>query len=126
MDEKVEIALIVILLIAALFVWGGSTTANVVKTQSEPRITAVNHADFSRCLSKNGIIVYTNGNEASLRQLEMFGNAVVFIQAVDCSLQEYVCKTKGISTLPTWEIFGKRYVGIIPLGELSDITGCKL
>ncbi len=61
-------------------------------------------------------------------QKELFGRAFKYITYVECDPRgangnPALCAEKGISRYPTWEINGRYYPGLIPLEELSELSG---
>jgi glutaredoxin len=62
------------------------------------------------------------------RQKEMFGQAFSQINYVECdprgqNPQPSLCQTAGIQALPTWEINGRRYPGLLSLPDLARLSG---
>lgn len=86
----------------------------------------VDLASFSQCLTRNGVVLYSGTDSASRAQEAMFGYGLAYLDRVDCSALPSVCRGAQIRMTPTWDIYGRRYTGVIQLGSLSDITGCKL
>ncbi|MBI2985210.1 MAG: vitamin K epoxide reductase family protein [Deltaproteobacteria bacterium] len=62
-------------------------------------------------------------------QKEMFGSSVDRLPYIECSLQgrnapqAAVCQAAAIETYPTWVIGGRRYEGVLTLGELARYSG---
>jgi hypothetical protein len=60
------------------------------------------------------------------QQKALFGSAVTHLYTVNCSGPEYgVCVNRGISAVPTWEIGGQLYVGVMSLDQLAILSGHK-
>ena len=64
-------------------------------------------------------------------QKELFGKqASDQLQVVECAPdgrdnQADLCKRKGLTGFPSWEIKGKIDSGVKPLSELADLSGYK-
>jgi uncharacterized membrane protein/glutaredoxin len=62
-------------------------------------------------------------------QKKLFGDAFRYINYVDCdpkapkNANASLCMKKGVKVYPTWEINGRRYIGVKSLEELSYLSG---
>ena len=79
--------------------------------------------DFARCLDRAGAVFYTaDWCPHCARQSRMFGNALRYLNVVDCSNG-----CEGITSLPTWRFAnGSRTSGVASFELLASRTGCKL
>jgi uncharacterized membrane protein/glutaredoxin len=65
-------------------------------------------------------------------QKAMFGPAAKRLPYIECSMggqgtpQTTECRNAGITTYPTWEIDGKRYVEVLSTLRLAELTGFDL
>ena len=123
--EKVEIVLAVLLILGALTLITADPTGFVLK-EGAGKETQVDHLAFVQCLSRNGAVLYVNGNYDSQRQLRMFGAAASSVDAVYCTTITSLCDSRGVTSFPTWEIQGQKYTGILNLGDLADLSACPL
>ena len=89
--------------------------------------------EFAMCLAKHNAAMYGSFLCPHCQdQKKLFGPSFIYVRYVECSLagsreMSNVCKAAQIQHVPTW-IFegGERRIGVTPLRELSDRTGCKL
>ena len=61
------------------------------------------------------------------QQKELFGDAFKYVTYVECyrggkDAQPELCNAKGIRFVPTWEIGGVMYEGMMPLEELAELS----
>jgi len=82
---------------------------------------------FAKCLTAKGVVLYTSLScPHCSEQKEMFGEAIKYIENVDCVTDPNVCSENGIRVVPTWIINKERYEGVQSFESLSGLTGCKL
>jgi len=82
---------------------------------------------FAKCLTQKGVTMYglkTCSHCAD--QKAMFGSSFQYVTYVECSEQQALCSSKGVTAVPSWEINGNIEVGVRPLADLSAATGCPL
>lgn len=122
--------------IVVLTVMFGSVILQSQEPQRIPPIdTKVNVGDsrvimLAKHLASTGAVMYgTYWCPHCKQQKNMFGDAFKYITNVDCDPKALkdsnpeLCKLKGIGRYPTWEINGKRYLGVKPLSELEYLSG---
>ena len=87
---------------------------------------------FAKYLKDSGVIKYSAyWCPNCLKQSELFGKqAYKELNVVECAndgknSQTQLCIDKKIKGLPTWEINGKLFLGVLSLEELSKLTGFK-
>ena len=105
---------------AALGMWSASARSNQLDT-------------FAKCLSTKKAVMYGSFLcPHCADQKQLFGDSFVYVDYVECSVvgsrqMSPACAAAQIRHVPTW-IFadGQRRVGLTPLKELSDRTGCAL
>ena len=88
---------------------------------------------FARCLSDKKAVMYGSFRcPHCAEQKELFGDSFVYVQYVECSVpfsrqMSAPCTSAQIKQVPTWTFAdGQRRVGLTPLEELGQRTGCKL
>ena len=83
---------------------------------------------FARCLTDNSMVLYgAYWCSHCKNQKEMFGSSFEYIEYVECTDNEFKCKTDGVSGYPTWkDAGGKNYPGEKTFEVLSQISGCPL
>ena len=98
-----------------------STDEDVAETGSE------SVEMLAKCLTENGAVMYgaywcSHCND----QKGMFGDAVKFINYVECTEDQQACAEAGVQGYPTW-IFadGSSVAGAQQLGTLAAATGCE-
>ncbi len=91
------------------------------------KIPQVSVSSVAQCLSDSGAILYASQYCTHCQaQKSMFGNYLNKINVVECSTNIVECQNAGITAYPTWEINGRKFVGLRDLNTLSDIAGCNL
>lgn len=87
---------------------------------------------FAQCLTDNNITMYGTATCSFCKaQKEKFGSSFVYVDYVECSADgpganPELCREKGITGYPSWEIAGSLVTGMIPLEKLSEFSGCPL
>jgi hypothetical protein len=82
---------------------------------------------FAKCLTENRAVLYTSLSCPHCNeQKEMFGEAITYIENVDCVTDPNVCSEDGIQVVPTWIINNERYEGVQSFESLGGLTGCRL
>ena len=121
MADRLVIPVVLVLLLVGLAAL--DFTGYVINTSRarEGKISAVDHIGFAQCLARSGAVLYTDRGEASASQLRMFQGGAPYLERVDCT--ENICDA---DVFPSWDIYGRRYSGVMPLGTLEDVTGCDL
>lgn len=114
---------------AALLLW--LAAAPVAPLQAAGKSKSLDQ--FAKCLGEKKATMYgAFFCDHCADQKELFGDSFKYVPYVECVekgtrkvTQE--CKNLGIRKTPTW-IFadGERRVGLQPLSDLSQKTGCKL
>ena len=125
---------LLILLIAALALPNALHSSHL-KNQKKLIITSESTKEaikFAKYLKNNGVIKYSAyWCPNCLNQGELFGRqAYNELNVVECARdglnsQTQLCIDKEISGFPTWEINGKKLLGVLSLKELSKLTGYK-
>ncbi|MFB6291176.1 MAG: glutaredoxin family protein [Candidatus Bipolaricaulia bacterium] len=83
-------------------------------------------AQLAVCLSDQGVTMYGLPTCPHCQeQKDKFGDSFKHVNYVNCSKNREKCLNKGIKTVPTWIIDGKKVVGVQELEELAEKTGCK-
>ncbi len=84
--------------------------------------------ELAECLSQNNIVLYsTTTCPACITQKNAFGQeAVNSLNIVECNLDEgrQECIDYGIEATPTWIVNGIKYVGVLSLEGLAELSGC--
>ena len=81
---------------------------------------------FAKCLTDNGAVLYASEWCGHCKaQKEMFGDAMQYINHVECNIDANKCQAAGIRGYPTWVVNGKQYLGRQPFSALAQATGCS-
>jgi len=95
-----------------------------------PTLSPEFRAGLAKHLHSIGAVVYVaEGCGWCDLQKEMFGAAVQYLDMVYCSgsrvvpPQPSLCRAKGITATPTWEINGELYPGCMYLEALAELSG---
>ncbi|PIT92150.1 MAG: hypothetical protein COU08_04030 [Candidatus Harrisonbacteria bacterium CG10_big_fil_rev_8_21_14_0_10_42_17] len=98
-----------------------------------PRLAPAQHDTFAECLEEKGATFYgAFWCPHCEEQKRIFGKSAAKLPYVECSTpdrkgQLAVCNEAEIQSYPTWEFEdGSRKTGVLPLAQLSSITGCPL
>lgn len=88
--------------------------------------------DFAKCLTEKNVKEYgafwcSNCAE----QKKLFGKSFEYVDYIECdargnNAQPELCRQKGITGYPTWEIQNKLIPGVQPLEDLAQESGCNL
>jgi glutaredoxin len=82
-------------------------------------------AALAQCLTDKGVVLYgTKTCPHCANQKKAFGDAVRYINYVECTTEIQLCREKGISSVPAWEIDGMLYLGERTLDSLAEMAGC--
>lgn len=89
--------------------------------------------DFAKCITEKGTIFYgAYWCPHCIKNKEMFGNSINYINYVECAIQgsneqNPICVLEGVKGYPTWKFSdNSTHEGEITLQELSTKTGCVL
>jgi len=85
--------------------------------------------DFATCLKEQDITLYINTYNAvqTLQKTQLFDYLQHFSPSINCLKNKQACSQAGINSFPyTWVINNNKINKDISLGELSDISGCRL
>jgi hypothetical protein len=82
-------------------------------------------AVFANCLNGQGAMMYgVDTCNFCLAQKKLFGDDFREIKYINCDFERELCRQKGISRLPAWEIQGKTFYGLQSFEQLSLQSGC--
>jgi len=88
---------------------------------------------FAKCLTKKNAVMYGSALCPHCDdQRKLFGDSFKFVHYVECSRagkpdDVNACKSAQIRYTPTWVLSdGERLLGVRPLKDLSDKTGCPM
>lgn len=84
--------------------------------------------EFARCLTAKGAVMYgAYWCPHCQKQKAMFGDAVKFLNYVECTEEPEKCTNAGIQAFPTWLFAGGiRLVGTQSFEALAGASGCAL
>ena len=89
--------------------------------------TGPNYESFAKCLASKDTVLYGNNwCQYTQEQRRMFGSSFQFLNYKVCDENKQLCREKGVSITPTWEINGKMYSGVQSIETLSRASGCSL
>lgn len=87
--------------------------------------------DYAACFASKGLTLYgASWDSSTKKQQEALGTYLSSVQYVECGVQgDYraqtdECKTASIEAYPTWDVAGKKYMGIYSSDEIAAIAGC--
>lgn len=104
----------------------GSKASNAAElpTSSAATVALASH------LKQTGVTFYgTHWCSYCTKQKQLFGQeAMLQINYIECdpkgqNPKPHLCQKANINSLPTWEIKGQQYPGVLSLQELADISG---
>ena len=121
--QPLAYAAVIIVGVVGIF-WGLNITGFLVDTNK--------YDDFAQCLTERGAVMYGSFScGACQRQKLEFGSAFRYISYVECNpngkdSHTDLCEAGGIEYMPTWIYNGEKHFGYQTLGELAQMTGCRL
>tara|TARA_Y100001968_G_C19100630_1_gene592309 strand:+ start:143 stop:613 length:471 start_codon:yes stop_codon:yes gene_type:complete len=95
--------------------------------QNKSTKSSIELAEFLK--EKGAVMYFAYWCKYCALQKELFGNSAVSkLNLVECAEdgennQSALCKEKGITSYPSWEINGEITSGALPLDELADLSG---
>ncbi len=96
----------------------------------EEEVSSWQLESLAKCLTEKGVKLYGYENCVYCeKQKEMFGDAVSFLPYIECTAVEtrHLCEEAEIRSVPAWDFPGKeRAVGVQPLEQLAELSGCSL
>ena len=130
---KVAISVIILIVLTAGFYYASRTITNVTGKGILGGIIKEDETDidrFAKCLREKGVMVFVNEDcPAWIKQKEIFGSSVQYLDIVKCEEYGATCTEYGIEedefSIPTWRINNKNYLGFQTLEDLSEISGCQ-
>lgn len=115
--KKTNLAIILTLVVLVI--------AFIIYETSNPK-TGTKEEKLAKCLAEEGAVLYINpGCPICKSQQELFGEAVEFLNIIDCSVQTEICEEKQITGVPRWEINNQMYRGKRSLEKLAGLSGCE-
>ncbi len=83
--------------------------------------------ELAKCLTANAVKMYGSTTcSASLTQKNMFGDAVEFLNIVECDQEgKQECEDMAIKATPTWVVNNIKYTGVLSLEGLAELAGCE-
>ena len=121
-QKRILITLIVgIVLISMFFIITNSITKYTGFSVSNA------DANFKKCLSEQGIVLYINTEKVSetLNDIELI-QYFEYIKIKNCFRDKTACIQDKINSFPTWVIRDNKINRDITSEELSELSGCKL
>ena len=114
---KKSILIIILIVMALLIVF-------IIYETIKPE-TGTKEEKLAKCLTEKGSVLYINpGCPICKSQQELFGNAVEFLNIVDCIEDAEICYEKQITGVPRWWINNQIYRGKRSLEQLAELSGC--
>ena len=119
--KKILFTLIILIVVGGVLYYGISTNAKPGK-----------YDDFAKCLTEKGVKEYgAFWCPKCAEQKKMFGKSFKYVTYVECdargnNAQPELCREKGITGYPTWEIENKLIPGIQSLENLARESSCNL
>jgi len=118
MDMAIVSGVVMLVLFGLLFYSIRSTGYAVAEADASDKKEA-----FALCVYESGATVYISSNSESQEQMAMFGDDAENLIPRFC---EDTCERGDITQFPTWIIRGEKHEGVMPLKQISQLTGCAL
>jgi len=85
-------------------------------------------ADFGKCLTAKGMVVYTQpGCSACIEQKKRLGEAWAYVKEVSCPSRPQECGSVGVRATPSWAKDGVLVIpGCAVLEQIAMESGCQL
>lgn len=90
------------------------------------KVTDEKVVNLAKCLGQKNATMYgAYWCSHCKNQKALFGEAVQYINYVECTNSTQLCINAGVQGYPTWIIDGKTSVGEQTLEELANAAGCQ-
>lgn len=76
------------------------------------------------CIAENSVLYVSKTCGHCAQQKKILGDTSDFTM-IDCLESPSVCAEANVTSVPTWDINGKRYEGVQSLAQLQEYTGCN-
>jgi len=83
---------------------------------------------LAKCLTENNVKMYSSTScSACLTQERMFGEALEFLDIVNCDTDDgkQECQDMAIKATPTWIVNNIKYTGVLSLEGLAELVDCE-
>ncbi len=111
MKKKSWITLIVIIVTILI--------AILILTRSHPETSS----EIAKCIGRNSELYTQLGCSACQIQEQLFRDNYKYLNVIDCWYEREKCTE--IEYTPTWIIKGEKYIGVLSIEELQELTDCK-
>lgn len=97
-------------------------------TPTNPPQTNSTLADFGRCLTNSGMVMYAqNGCSSCTQQKNLLAEAYKYVTVVNCTSNPKSCSEVGLRTTPSWAKDNRIVIpGFATLDYLAQFSGCQL
>ena len=117
-EKLITVGIIVfILLVAGGVIYLKSTSFSIKDFPAE---------EVAKYIGEHSTLYVQTGCIHCKEQEDLFGSNVKYLNIIDCiSSSENIqaCIDAGIESTPTWIINGEKYVGILSIEKLKELTG---
>ena len=107
----------IFILVLCVIVVSGCVTGNSIGIDEKK--------EFAKCLTQNNATMYgAYWCSHCQNQKELFGDAIQFVNYVDCTEKTTECENAGVRGCPTWIVGEQHLEGAHSFSTLSKLTGC--
>lgn len=97
-----------------------------IKSTGTGLITANTPSEkIAKYIGENSVLYVQAGCIHCKEQEDLFGENLKYLTTVDCFKDTQACVNAGIEATPTWIINNQKYVGVLSIERLKELTGYK-
>ncbi len=117
MDKKIIFVLVTaVIVFAGIYIFLSSTTG---------QLTAKD--ELAKCLSiRNATFYGASWCGHCQNQKSLFGDSFQYVKYVECTENQELCQSAGVTAYPTWIINGQKYEGELSLSMLAKLADCPV
>ena len=78
----------------------------------------------AECIASTSKVYISGQCENCVMQEEVFGESYIYMNVIDCKLNQEDCIEKDIMEVPTWLFGEERISGVLTEEQLKQYTGC--
>lgn len=108
------------IVILAVVIIAGVIIYSQVKSNSNNSVSA----SLAECIGANAQLYVQLGCSHCETQENYFGGTLQYLNVTDCYYNASICNSIGIQGTPTWIVNETKYVGVLSINKLKQLTGC--
>ncbi len=80
---------------------------------------------IAKWIGEHSVLYVQAGCSHCVDQENLFGENLKFLTTIDCLKETQKCVAEEIEGTPTWTIDGEKYVGVLSIEKLKELTKYK-